>query len=61
MKALIEHFYAAIRLQQAPPIPYSQIIATAEVMDRIFEQLPLDNPCRSILDAGEQPASRSVG
>ena len=39
MKHLIEAFYASIVDDTAPPIPYAEIIRTANIMDAIFEQL----------------------
>lgn len=39
MKVLIEQLYNSIREQKAPPIPYREILLTAEIMDRIFQQL----------------------
>jgi len=38
MKYLIEHFYECIQEDTSPPIPYDQILLTAKIMDRIFEQ-----------------------
>jgi predicted dehydrogenase len=39
MKYLIESFYRSIVSGGLPPIPYREIILTAHIMDRIFEQL----------------------
>jgi len=39
MKYLIESFYRSISSDDLPPIPYREIILTAHIMDRIFEQL----------------------
>ena len=39
MKYLIESFYQSIVLNTPPPIPYRDILLTADIMDRIFEQL----------------------
>lgn len=39
MKDLIERFYQGIRTAGAPPIPYREIILTAEIMDEIFRQV----------------------
>jgi predicted dehydrogenase len=39
MKHLIELFYSAIRNDTAVPIPYSQILLTARIMDDIFDQI----------------------
>jgi predicted dehydrogenase len=38
MKNLIEAFYGAIRSGGPPPIPYSQILLTAGIMDEVFAQ-----------------------
>ena len=43
MKYLIESFYRSIVDRTPPPIPYRQIILTAWLMDRIFEQLRSHN------------------
>jgi predicted dehydrogenase len=39
MKWLIESFYESIRTGAPVPIPYGEIVLTATIMDRIFEQL----------------------
>ncbi|HMF63871.1 MAG TPA: Gfo/Idh/MocA family oxidoreductase [Edaphobacter sp.] len=39
MSKLLELFYAGIRAGSKPPIPYSEILRTAEVMDRVIEQV----------------------
>jgi predicted dehydrogenase len=39
MKELIERFFNSIRLGDAPPIPYREIILTARIMDEIFAQI----------------------
>lgn len=39
-KHLYENFYKSIKTNSAPPIPYSEIILTSLIMDKIFEQLP---------------------
>jgi len=39
MKELIERFYNSIRLGEAVPIPYREIILTARIMDQIFAQV----------------------
>jgi predicted dehydrogenase len=39
MSKLLELFYAGIRDGGAPPIPYSEIVRVAEVMDRVIEQV----------------------
>jgi len=39
MKELIERFYNSIRLSKPVPIPYREIILTAQIMDEIFAQI----------------------
>ena len=39
MKELIERFFQSIRNQTAPPIPYREILLTAQIMDEIFAQI----------------------
>jgi hypothetical protein len=39
MKELIDQFYQSIRNQGAPPIPYREILLTAQIMDEIFNQI----------------------
>lgn len=39
MSKLLELFYESIRTGGAPPIPYSEILRVASVMDRIIEQV----------------------
>lgn len=39
MKHLIESFYRSIVSGDPPPIPYREIVLTAHLMDRIFEQM----------------------
>jgi predicted dehydrogenase len=39
MKELIEQFYQSIRNQGPPPIPYREILLTAQIMDEIFNQI----------------------
>jgi predicted dehydrogenase len=39
MKFLIESFYYSILADAPPPIPYREILLTARIMDRIFEQI----------------------
>jgi predicted dehydrogenase len=39
MKHLIESFYRSITRDEAPPIPYREIIVTARIMDSIFDQV----------------------
>lgn len=44
MKALIASFYTSIREDGPAPIPYREILLTAELMDAIFEQLRQQQP-----------------
>ena len=39
MKELIERFYNSIREGGEPPIPYREIVLTAQIMDEIFAQI----------------------
>jgi predicted dehydrogenase len=39
IKEQLERFYASIRASAPVPIPYSQIISTARIMDEIFAQI----------------------
>ena len=39
MKNLIERFYRSILDDEAPPIPYREILLTARIMDSIFERM----------------------
>jgi predicted dehydrogenase len=39
MKYLIEAFYRSIVQDEAPPIPYRELLVTARIMDSIFEQV----------------------
>jgi predicted dehydrogenase len=39
MKYLIEEFYRSIAQDEAPPIPYRELLATARIMDSIFDQV----------------------
>lgn len=39
MKCLIETFYRSIARNEPPPIPYRELLATARIMDSIFEQV----------------------
>jgi predicted dehydrogenase len=39
MKCLIESFYRSIARNEPPPIPYREILLTAKIMDRIFDQV----------------------
>jgi hypothetical protein len=44
MKYLIESFYDSIVRDTAPPIPYREIVLTADIMDAIFHQLRTPRP-----------------
>ncbi len=44
MRYLIGEFYRSIREDGPPPIPYSEILRTAKIMDRIFAQLSARTP-----------------
>ncbi|HXF52635.1 MAG TPA: Gfo/Idh/MocA family oxidoreductase [Hyphomicrobiaceae bacterium] len=44
MKCLIESFYRSIEGGGPPPIPYREILATARIMDSIFDQLAPQRP-----------------
>ena len=44
MKYLIESFYHSITEGTPVPIPYREILLTATIMDRIFEQLQARGP-----------------
>ena len=58
MKCLIESFYRSILLDTAVPIPYREIILTAQIMDAIFSQLAQDSERRrSSQPAGEEVAA----
>jgi len=46
MNTLLRSFYSSIQSNGDPPIPYSDILRTAKIMDLIFAQLP----CRSNSD-----------
>jgi len=39
MKELIERFYQSIRAGGPPPIPYREVLLTAQLMDDIFAQI----------------------
>ena len=39
MKTLIERFYASLRIDAPPPIPYREIVLTASIMDDIFARI----------------------
>jgi predicted dehydrogenase len=51
MKELIERFYSSIRLGDKEPIPYREILLTAQIMDEIFAQI---YPARRRASASEQ-------
>jgi predicted dehydrogenase len=55
MKVLIQAFYRSITGGGPPPIPYSEILRTSEMMDEIFSQL---NRAR---DTGHAGARKAVG
>ena len=60
MKELIERFYNSIRLDDPLPIPYREIILTAQLMDEIFEQIyPAQERAGSVLGS-QSPALRSL-
>jgi predicted dehydrogenase len=60
MKELIERFYNSIRLDDPLPIPYREIILTAQIMDEIFEQIyPAQERAGSVLGS-QSPALRSL-
>jgi len=44
LKYLIESFYRSIVRDTPPPIPYREILLTAQIMDSIFEQLRTPRP-----------------
>ena len=51
MKELIERFYNSVRLEKPVPIPYREIILTAQIMDEIFAQIyPIG---RQMIDGGD--------
>jgi predicted dehydrogenase len=56
MKCLIESFYRAIREGTPVPIPYSQILLTAKIMDSIFDQVHIVRS-QELLDLQEIPAA----
>ncbi len=39
IKELVDQFYESIRTSGPPPLPYREIILTAQIMDRIFAQV----------------------
>lgn len=57
-KRLIESFYASIRENRAEPIPYSEILRTAWIMDEIFRQLKQGG---SEADIRRLPDARVIG
>jgi predicted dehydrogenase len=50
MKELFERFYRSILFNEAPPIPYREIVLTARIMDEIFLQIYGRKPARQIRD-----------
>ena len=61
MKELIERFYASIRLNGPPPIPYREILLTARIMDEIFAQIypeKIAKPVRAVIDQGARAEPR---
>jgi predicted dehydrogenase len=51
MKELIDRFYRSARFDEAPPIPYREILLTARIMDEIFVQIYGAQPLRKRSDA----------
>ncbi|MGR9108180.1 MAG: Gfo/Idh/MocA family protein [Gammaproteobacteria bacterium] len=47
MKELIERFYTSIRTATPPPIPYREILLTAQIMDEIFAQIKVESTVKS--------------
>ena len=60
MKSLIESFYASIRDDAPPPIPYREILLTSRIMDSIFQQLNQAKPAASSLDVVAAPFGEGV-
>lgn len=60
MKSLIAAFYQSIERDEAPPIPYRQILQTAEIMDNIFRQLNREPVSEVELSEGEIARTTSV-
>ena len=59
MKELIERFYASIRLNGPPPIPYREILLTVRIMDEIFAQIyphKIGKPVSAVIDQGARVA-----
>ena len=50
MKELFERFYRSILFNEAPPIPYREIVLTARIMDEIFLQIYGRKPARQSRD-----------
>lgn len=48
MKELIERFYNSVRLNSPPPIPYREILLTAQIMDEIFAQISPDKIAKPV-------------
>ena len=63
MKELIERFYNSIRLGEALPIAYREILLTARIMDEIFAQVypasKTREPARELVASTLEPASAS--
>ena len=60
MKYLIDAFYRSITSNGPAPIPYSEILRTAKIMDAIFEQIAIVQPtcfARSALNQGQPQVS----
>jgi predicted dehydrogenase len=55
MKRLIELFYRSIEAGTDVPIPYSEIVTTARIMDAIFAQLPRMHSAYSTRDSHQIP------
>jgi len=51
IKELVEQFYDCIRTGGEPPLPYREIILTAQIMDRIFAQVYPQQDARPRLSA----------
>jgi hypothetical protein len=55
MKTLIERFYRSIQFGEPLPIPYREILLTAEIMDEIFGQLRSDRENGSAWKTSHMP------
>jgi predicted dehydrogenase len=61
MKYLIEAFYKSIQENSALPIPYSEILLTARIMDAIFNQIyPSDSATAIAVESGVAVARPDV-